>query len=179
MKTMKATIMALALLTGATAFAQPGMKRGAVEVKSTEERREMMRERLESRKIGYITDALDLTPEEAQAFWPVYNQHQAEKEKLREEQMENAKMMNSEEPMSAEDLDTFMRAKFSRERRQTDLDEKYYAAYKNVLTPEKTAQLYKAEREFKREMMRTMRRESAREGSQNKERSRMRERGAR
>ena len=30
--------------------------------------------RMESYRIAYITDKLSLTPEEAQRFWPIYNQ---------------------------------------------------------------------------------------------------------
>ena len=32
------------------------------------------RERIMSEKIAYLTGAIGLTPEEAQSFWPVYNQ---------------------------------------------------------------------------------------------------------
>ena len=34
-------------------------------------------ERAQAEKIGYITQRLQLTPEEAQVFWPVYNQYAA------------------------------------------------------------------------------------------------------
>lgn len=176
MKAMKAIITALTLLTGVAAFAQPGTNRGAVQVKSAEERSEMMRERLESRKVSYITDALDLTPKEAQNFWPVYNEHQAEKEKLREKQMEYGRAFNRDEPMTVEELDAFMEARFSRERSETEINEKYYDTYKKVLPAEKVGQFYKAEREFKREVMRNMRKERAGQGRETRDRSQMRQR---
>ena len=34
-------------------------------------------ERLESEKIAFLTNEMSLTPKEAQAFWPLYNQAQA------------------------------------------------------------------------------------------------------
>ena len=34
--------------------------------------------RLEALKIAYITKRLDLSPEEAQKFWPIYNQYAEE-----------------------------------------------------------------------------------------------------
>src|SRR4051812_42751159 len=40
-------------------------------------------EKLESMKIGFFTQRLDLTPEEAKKFWPVYNAFQDDLEKLR------------------------------------------------------------------------------------------------
>src|SRR5687767_904503 len=42
------------------------------------------REQIESMKIAFLTNKLSLTPEEAQQFWPVYNQYQDELHKLRE-----------------------------------------------------------------------------------------------
>ena len=38
--------------------------------------------RIESMKVAYITNKLDLTPEEARKFWPVYNSWQNKKEEL-------------------------------------------------------------------------------------------------
>ncbi len=42
-------------------------------------------ERLKSLRIALITEALELTPEEAQTFWPVYNAREAALQKHREE----------------------------------------------------------------------------------------------
>ena len=54
------------LLTAVFLFAQPQ--------KQQDNRRQKEWERLQSEKIAFITAELDLTPEEAQVFWPVYNQ---------------------------------------------------------------------------------------------------------
>ena len=40
-------------------------------------------DKIESLKIAYITKRLQLTPEESQKFWPVYNQYEAEKKQIR------------------------------------------------------------------------------------------------
>ena len=42
-----------------------------------------VKERMESMKIGFLTDRLNLTPEEAKEFWPVYNKYSDELEVLR------------------------------------------------------------------------------------------------
>jgi hypothetical protein len=41
-------------------------------------------EQLKSLRIALITEALELTPEEAQTFWPVYNAREAALQKHRE-----------------------------------------------------------------------------------------------
>lgn len=40
---------------------------------------------IESLKIAFLTKQLSLTPEEAQKFWPVYNQYTMELKKMRKE----------------------------------------------------------------------------------------------
>jgi Spy/CpxP family protein refolding chaperone len=40
---------------------------------------------IESLKIAFLTKQLDLTPDEAQKFWPVYNQYTMELKKMRKD----------------------------------------------------------------------------------------------
>jgi len=40
---------------------------------------------IESIKIAFLTKQLELTPEEAQKFWPIYNQYAAELKKMRKD----------------------------------------------------------------------------------------------
>jgi Spy/CpxP family protein refolding chaperone len=40
---------------------------------------------IESLKIAFLTKQLDLTPDEAQKFWPVYNQYTIELKKMRKD----------------------------------------------------------------------------------------------
>jgi len=42
-------------------------------------------QRIEAIKIAYITRELDLTPDESQKFWPIYNEYFAEIKKARQE----------------------------------------------------------------------------------------------
>lgn len=44
---------------------------------------------IESLKVAYITKELNLTPEEAQKFWPVHNNYFDELKKVRRENMDN------------------------------------------------------------------------------------------
>ena len=47
------------------------------------------KERVDAMKIGFLTDRLNLTPEEAKTFWPVYNMYSDDLEKLRKGRREN------------------------------------------------------------------------------------------
>ena len=49
------------------------------------------REQIEALRISFITQRLDLTREEAQRFWPVYNEYHDALESLRKERREEMK----------------------------------------------------------------------------------------
>src|SRR6266568_3368243 len=48
-----------------------------------------VREKVEAMKVGFLTERLNLTPEEAKIFWPVYNKYTDELEVLRKSRREN------------------------------------------------------------------------------------------
>jgi hypothetical protein len=72
--------MGFVILCITSTFAQ---QRPAPRPGMTKPRMEM--ERLESAKIGFLTQKLDLSPREAEKFWPVYNQYQKELKALAKE----------------------------------------------------------------------------------------------
>jgi hypothetical protein len=84
--------------------------------------------KLESLKIGYITDRMKLTPEEAQRFWPVYNQYAQE---LRDARMANRNKTEIE-------MDEIL----------LNIRKKYSAQFGAALPPNKVNQFFRSEREF-------------------------------
>ena len=83
-------------------------------------------ERLQALKIAYLTKKLDLSPEEAQKFWPIYNKYAEEIRNIRIEQLQKKtpelevedkilgvrKKYNGEfnKALSAEKVDRFFRS---------------------------------------------------------------------
>ena len=86
--------------------------------------------RLEALKIAYLTKRLNLSPEEAQKFWPVYNQYMDEIRQARQ----NSKRNNGTE-LDLEDTILHIR-------------KKYNAEFSKALSPEKVNEFYRAEKEF-------------------------------
>lgn len=118
------------------------------------------RENVEAVKIAYITRELNLTPQEAQIFWPVYNQFQNEMDALRKDKRDDKREMKKgleqrTEPEIAKMVDEVI----INEQRELDVKKKYHAEFKKVLPIRKVAQLYRAEQEFKREVLKRMREE--------------------
>jgi hypothetical protein len=85
-------------------------------------------ETVEAIKIAYFTRKLNLTPEEAQKFWPVYNQYSDELRQLRQQ---NA------------DLD-----EVDMEEKVVNLRKKFKDDFSRALPGEKVNQFYKVDKEF-------------------------------
>ena len=111
------------------------------------------RERIESMKIGFITDKLSLSTEEAQKFWPVYNEYQAKQDKIRKgwRQFETGQI--KPEDLSEEQLNELMKAKLDSKIEEAKLDKEYHQKFIDVLGIKKVADFYKAEADFKRELL--------------------------
>lgn len=112
------------------------------------------RERVMSEKIAFLTTAIGLTPGEAQAFWPVYNQMWEERGKAQFNVMKAYKALEAavdgnktkEIPRL---LDSYLDALSEKDRIEDSCDEKY----RKVLPTEKVAKLYVAEEKFRRQQI--------------------------
>ena len=114
-------------------------------------------EKMMSEKIAFITMELQLTPEEAQVFWPVYNQiNQKNKEAQKAMNKAYRAMVKAMEEGSVSDkelnalLDDYLAAKQAhKEAGKGDADQ-----YRKVLPAKKVAKLYVAEENFRRQHIR-------------------------
>ena len=114
-------------------------------------------EKMMSEKIAFITMELQLTPEEAQVFWPVYNQiNQKNKEAQKAMNKAYRAMVKAMEEGTVSDkelnalLDDYLAAKQAhKEAGKGDADQ-----YRKVLPAKKVAKLYVAEENFRRHHIR-------------------------
>lgn len=114
-------------------------------------------EKMMSEKIAFITMELQLTPEEAQVFWPVYNQiNQKNKEAQKAMSKAYRAMVKAMEEGTVSDkelnalLDDYLAAKQAhKEAGKGDADQ-----YRKVLPAKKVAKLYVAEENFRRHHIR-------------------------
>lgn len=115
------------------------------------------RDDIEAQKVSFITSQLDLSPEEAKAFWPLYNSYRNELQELRKkEKIQSAYRTTSAEDLTDAELDDLMKKNFAIERQIIDLDERYYEKFKSVLSVSKVMAFYAAERDFKRELLKAL-----------------------
>jgi len=86
--------------------------------------------RLEALKIAYITNKLNLSPEEAQKFWPIYNSYALE--------LRVARLKAIDNKSSELELDENL----------LNIRKKYSVQFSQVLPPQKVDTFFKSEKEF-------------------------------
>ena len=123
-----------------------------VSAQEPEKKGESHKEKMEAAKIGFITKELQLTPEEAQKFWPVYNQREAELDEVKKAMRKIHRDKKIEE-MSDAEVDKSMEDLMLLRQRELDIEKKYHTEFKKVLPVKKVAQLYHAEMKFRHEVM--------------------------
>lgn len=115
-------------------------------------------EKYRSEKVSFLTSNLELSPEEAQKFWPVYNQLEKERweaQKFRREMEE--KVLEAEESMSDNRTKQLTREYAGSLKKEADLMVDYNEKFLNILPSGKVLKLYKAENEFRMHMIKKFR----------------------
>ncbi|MFN4084211.1 MAG: Spy/CpxP family protein refolding chaperone [Bacteroidia bacterium] len=115
-------------------------------------------DQIESLRIGFISNRLQLTPEEAQKFWPVYNKFSAEMDKLRTDmRMLMKEEAGMPEKLSESEAEKVLNEMVNFKVKEAELIKKYASEFKKVLPASKVVLLYKAENDFKTELLRRLR----------------------
>ena len=112
-------------------------------------------ERIQSMKIAFITNKLQLTPEEAAEFWPVFNQFEADMRKLRQNYQTTEPYLG----MTDADAERYLKNSFELEEKELALKKQYFEKMRKILPVRKLAMLSKAERGFKEELVETLQRQ--------------------
>lgn len=115
--------------------------------------------RIKSEKIGFITAELNLTPEEAQVFWPVYNKIAAEKSELQKKSKEAyAALLKAlkEDTASEKEINKLLDNYLAAKRAVQDAGKQDAEKYRKVLSGKKVAKLYVAEEKFRRQSIRNL-----------------------
>ncbi len=117
------------------------------------------RDKIRSLKVAFITEALALTPAEAEKFWPLYNAFEDRQFDIRKQKLRNLHDRFDANPESLTDKEALALL--------TDMDEteeqlhetrkKFSQSLRGVLSPVKILKLRKAEDDFNRRLLRQYR----------------------
>jgi hypothetical protein len=107
-------------------------------------------EKFKAKKIAYLTDAISLTPAEAEKFWPVYNEFDQKRFQLMQDRHSlEDKLEQKIEDMSDEKYIELSKKMSSFQKTEGDLFIEYNDKFLKILPPKKVVQLYVAERSFR------------------------------
>ncbi len=118
------------------------------------------REKVKALKVAYITEQLELTTDEAQKFWPIYNAFDENQSELRHEKMrailDRFKPGNVEK-LSEKDASNSLAQMEKLEEDLFNLKKKFIKDLQSVISAKKIIKLKKAEEDFNRELLKQMR----------------------
>ena len=112
-------------------------------------------EKIRTLKTAYITQELSLTPSEAEKFWPVYNEYDSKRTKLRlsEGREVASKLRDVTEDLTDEEANILIDRWLQIESESLLLQQELISNLRKVLPPNKIIQLRKAENDFKRRLL--------------------------
>lgn len=106
-------------------------------------------EKIKTLQMQYLAKKLDLSPEEAQQFWPVYKQYTKEVELLIAERR-NKKQLDKTSGGNADDIARkSMDNDLGYEKRMVDIRSRYTSEFQRVIPARKASIIFRSEREFR------------------------------
>lgn len=108
---------------------------------------EKAQERIKTLRIAYISDKLGLTPEQAEKFWPVYQEYSDKRRALVQEFREARKDSKQDDPAKQEEL---VKLGLALKQKELDLEKDYSGRLLKIITAQQILNLRKAEGDFQR-----------------------------
>lgn len=165
MKTIIASVI-LSLLVGFSAQAQQRQDRPPhtppqVVDKAGKPGKYPSKEELQSQKIAFFTQELDLTPEEAQKFWPVYNAEEKKQHAAKKAINHSLKELNdalkADPKVSSAEIKLLMNKYFKACEEEISVQAESFEEISKVLPVEKAAKTFSLEERFRIMLIRHLR----------------------
>jgi hypothetical protein len=116
-------------------------------------------EKIKAKKIAYLTNALNLTPAEAEKFWPVYNEFEQKRFAIMHERRELEKKLGEKiEDMADDKYIELSKILSSFPKREGELFAEYNEKFLKILPPRKVVEFYVADMNFRGFLLREYKR---------------------
>ena len=119
-----------------------------------------MWEKIKAEKISFFTSRLDLTPAEAQAFWPVYNEFEKKRFDI-QRQIHDFERMSDEDYAKLSDAEILKMTNnyIDSFEKEASLRKEYHKQFLKILPQKKVLLMYRTENEFRGHMIREYRKD--------------------
>ncbi len=113
------------------------------------------KEKLESAKVAFITNRLDLKPDQAEKFWPMFNKYSEERHAIMRDlsKIDHSKDADISESQARE----MIQRRFKLQQNLLDKEKEFMAEVVNVISPKQAIKLSHVNREFTRQVYRMQR----------------------
>jgi len=108
------------------------------------------KEKLEAARVAFITNRLDLKPEQAEKFWPLFNQYNEERRKM----MGKVSTLNREsmQELTETRAKEIIQKRFSIQQQLLDMEKLFMDEITKVISPQQAIKLGGVNREFTRQV---------------------------
>jgi len=156
---MKKTITCLALLlccfASGMSFAQTDTKTKPPTEKPDDDPKD---DKIDKLKIAFITTELNLTVDEAEKFWPIYNECEGKIKEIRKANRAIEKeIQDGYDEMTNEDAKKKMATIFENDAKEVALRKEYGEKFSKLLGDKRALKLLSLEHEFKKELLDALR----------------------
>tara|TARA_R110001583_G_scaffold15005_5_gene62169 strand:- start:2210 stop:2683 length:474 start_codon:yes stop_codon:yes gene_type:complete len=114
-----------------------------------------MRAKFEAQKISYITQQLEISPKDAQLFWPLYNEMKKKKDLFHQEFRQlYTKLKHDSDSLSEKELTKISDRIADLKVEKAKMQREYHYKFKKVLSTKQILDLYMADKEFQNMLLR-------------------------
>jgi hypothetical protein len=125
-------------------------------------------EKIKALKVAYITERLSLKPEEAEVFWPVYNDFESRKNEINHNRRKIGEEFNkNQENLSDAEINNMLDEGIKLNKAESELAVQFDKKLREILLPAKVMKLYIAEVQFRNYLINKFREQHGRPDNDN------------
>ena len=113
--------------------------------------------KMKAERVSFLTDKLEFTVEEAEKFWPVYNEYLGKREEMMWGKREKMHKDFNPSQLSDEEMNTMLNDILEQEIKLAQLKKDYFTRLKAILPIRKILRLNRVEQEFMNHMLNQIR----------------------
>ena len=116
-------------------------------------------ESIKAKKVEFLSLKMNLTSEEAQKFWPLYNEFVDKDSKIKFEVRKKILTLrkgSKDGSVSEAEAEKLVTETFELKEQALALEREYFHKFKKVISTEKIVKYYMAEKEFKRKLVHSL-----------------------
>jgi hypothetical protein len=114
------------------------------------------KEKIDALRVAFITKKVNFTTQEAEAFWPLYNEMNDKLEAVRKTFRQQYNAKTNYDFQTDKEAEAYLNAELQLKQKEFEIYKEYYEKFKKVLPVKKVAAVRRAEEDFKKEIIKTI-----------------------